>query len=75
MIVMGTIEVIYNMFASLAGGGYVRVFESTSHPGITGFVKSEKRGQPAVRVFILNATEYKTVKDVLEAYERQGGKP
>lgn len=53
MIVMGTIEVKYNMFASLAGGG----------------------GQPAVRVFISNDTECKTVKDVLEAYERQGGKP
>lgn len=70
MIVVGKIEIKYVMFASLAKGGWLRLFESTSHPGISGWMKSEKRGSPAVKAFIFNDTEYKTVQAVLDAYEK-----
>lgn len=51
----------------------MRVFESTSHPGIHGVIKRETRKHNEVKQFFLNDTEYKTVKDVLEAYEASKG--
>lgn len=38
-------------------------------------IKRETRRHNEVKQFFLNDTEYKSVKDVLESYERQGGKP
>lgn len=64
------LKVKYTMFATLTKGGYLRTFESVSHPGIEGAVQAETRGSPAVRKFFYKDKEYKTVAEVLAAYKK-----
>lgn len=63
------ISIRYTLFGSLAKGGYMRVFESESHPGITGMIKAETRKSQEITTFIYQDKEYSTVKDVLAAYK------
>ncbi len=58
----------YTMFGSLAGGGYMRVFESVSHVGISGVISKGRNDKQEKRVFVFNEKEYSTSAEVLNAY-------
>lgn len=66
-------QIRWTLFGSKAKGGYFRTFESVSHPGISGFVDCEKRGQPETRGFFFEDQEFKTVGEVLAAWTAKNG--
>ena len=66
---MDKIQVRYTLFGSLAKGGYFRMFESVSHPGIVGTISSKKRGDKPEVTYAYKGKEFKTVKEVLEFYK------
>lgn len=65
------IEVKWTLFGTLSKGGYLRTFESVSHPGISGAVKRETRKSPEVRVFVYEGNEYSSISEVLKAYREK----